>query len=59
MKKVALTGFQKYLIGEALAHYNDLIEKQEFPKNSIITKEYLQSEIDQLVALLNLSTKKK
>jgi hypothetical protein len=59
MKKVALTGFQKYLIGEALGHYNDLIEKQEFPKNSIITKEYLQSEIEQLVALLNLSTTKK
>ena len=59
MKKVALTGFQKYLIGEALAHYNDLIEKQEFHKNSIITKEFLQSEIEQLVALLNLSTTKK
>ena len=59
MKKSSLTGFQKYLIGEALGHYNDLIEKQEFPKNSIITKEYLQSEIDQLLSMLNLSEKKK
>jgi hypothetical protein len=55
MKKVALTGFQKYLISESLAHYNDLIEKEEFPKNSIVTKEYLQNEIEQLLKLLEIA----
>jgi hypothetical protein len=59
MKKSSLTGFQKYLIGEALDKYNDLISKEEFPKNSIITKEYLQSEIEQLLTILNLSKKTK
>jgi hypothetical protein len=59
MQKVALTGFQKYLIGEALDKYNEIIEKEEFPKNSIITKEYLQSEITTLMTILNLSKKTK
>jgi len=59
MKKIELTGFQKYLIGEALDKYNEIIEKEEFPKNSIITKEYLQSEIEQLLTILNLSKKTK
>jgi hypothetical protein len=54
MKKIELTGFQKYLIGEALGHYNEMISKQEFPKNSIITKEYLQSEIVGLLDKLKI-----
>ena len=59
MKKVQLTGFQKYLISEALGHYNDLINKEEFPKNSIVTKEYLQMQIEEVLEILNLSIKTK
>jgi hypothetical protein len=59
MKKVALTGFHKYLIGEALGHYNDLIDKQEFAKNSIVTKEYLQMQIEEVLSTLDLSKKTK
>jgi hypothetical protein len=59
MKKVALTGFHKYVIGQALGHYIDLIEKENFPKNSIITKEYLQMQIEELLLLLNLAEKTK
>jgi hypothetical protein len=58
MKKVALTGFQKYLISEALGHYNDLIEKEEFPKNSIVTKQYLQMQIEEVLATLLLEKTK-
>jgi predicted oxidoreductase (fatty acid repression mutant protein) len=57
MKK--LTGFHKYVIGQALGHYNDLIDKQEFPKNSIVTKEYLQMQIQEVLSLLNLAEKTK
>ena len=59
MKKVALTGFHKYVIGQALGHYNDLIDKEEFPKNSIVTKKYLQMQIEEVLAILELSTKTK
>jgi len=59
MKKVALSGFHKYVIGQALNHYNDLINKEEFPKNSIITKEYLQMQIEELMGILDLSSKNK
>jgi hypothetical protein len=58
MKKVALTGFHKYVIGQALGHYIDLIEKENFPKNSIITKEYLQMQIEEVLELLTLSKSK-
>ena len=58
MKKVALTGFHKYVIGQALGHYNDLINKEEFPKNSIITKEYLQMQIEEVLSLLESSLPK-
>jgi len=50
MKK--LTEFQKFIIIEALKRYNDEIEKEEFRKNSIITKEYIQYEIEQAKLLL-------
>ena len=59
MKKVALTGFHKYVIGQALGQYIDLIEKENFPKNSIITKEYLQMQIEEVLELLNLTEKTK
>jgi hypothetical protein len=59
MKKVALTGFHKYVIGQALGHYIDLIDKETFPKNSIITKEYLQMQIEEVLELLNLDEKTK
>lgn len=52
MKKVQLTGFHKYVIGQALGHYNDLIDKEVFPKNSIITKEYLQMQLKEVLEIL-------
>jgi len=55
MKK--LTEFQKFIIIEALKRYNDEIEKEEFRKNSIITKEYIQYEIAQATSTLSKKTK--
>jgi len=55
MKKVQLTGFHKYVITQALVHYNDLINAEEFPKNSIITKEYLQMQIEEVFTILESS----
>jgi hypothetical protein len=52
MKKVTLTGFHKYVITQALGHYTDLINKEEFPKNSIITKEYLQMQLQEVLEIL-------
>jgi hypothetical protein len=48
MKKSTLTGIQKMLIIEALKKFNEMIEKEEFAKNSLFTKEYLQFEIEQV-----------
>jgi hypothetical protein len=56
MKKSTLTGIQKMLIIEALKRYNEMIEKEEFAKNSLFTKEYLQYEIEQ--AKIELEKKK-
>ena len=57
MKKSSLTGVQKMLIIEALRDYNEMIEKQEFAKNSLFTKEYLQYEIEQATLTLSPKTK--
>jgi len=58
MKKVALTGIQKMLIIEALRNYNEMVEKQEFAKNSLFTKEYLQYEIEQATLLISKTNQK-
>jgi len=58
MKKVALTGIQKMLIIEALRNYNEMVEKQEFAKNSLFTKEYIQYEIEQANLLISKTNQK-
>jgi len=53
MKNLKLIGFEIYLIQESLKHYKSLISKEEFPKNSIVTKEYVESMITQLEGKLS------
>jgi len=42
MKNIKLTEFEIYLLQESLKHYKKLIAKENFPKNSIVTKEYVE-----------------
>ena len=58
MKNLKLAGFEIYLLQEALKHYKILISKEEFPKNSIVTREYVEMMIAQLEVKLNEITKK-
>jgi len=48
MKSIKLTEYESFLLQEALNHYKSLIEKEEFPKNSIVTKEYIEVSIQEL-----------
>lgn len=53
MKNLKLGGFEIYLLQEALKHYKNLVAQEEFPKNSIVTKEYVEMMIAQLEEKLN------
>jgi hypothetical protein len=59
MKNVKLSEFEIYLIKESLKHYKQLISQQEFPTNSIVTKEYVFMMMDQLEEKLKEKTIKK
>jgi hypothetical protein len=48
MKNLKLGGFEIYLLQESLKHYKSLVAKEEFPKNSVVTKEYVEMMIAQL-----------
>ena len=48
MKNIKLSGFEIYLLQESLKNYKSLISKEDFPKNSVVTKEYLEMMIKQL-----------
>jgi hypothetical protein len=48
MKNIKLSEFEIYLLRESLKHYKTLVAKEEFPKNSIVTKEYVEMMIQQL-----------
>lgn len=48
MKNLKLGGFEIYLLQESLKHYKTLIDKEEFPPNSVVTKEYVEMMITQL-----------
>lgn len=48
MKNVKLGGFEIYLLQESLNNYKELLAKQEFPKNSIVTREYVEMMIKQI-----------
>ncbi|HKR06311.1 MAG TPA: hypothetical protein VJY62_16870 [Bacteroidia bacterium] len=56
MKNIKLDGFEIYLLQESLKHYKTLIAKEDFPKNSIVTKEYVESMITQLEEKLSEET---
>lgn len=56
MKNLKLAGFEVYLLQEALKHYKTLIAQEEFPKNSVVTKEYVEMMIGQLEEKLNEKT---
>ena len=38
MKNIKLSEFEIYLLQESLKHYQTLIAKEDFSKNSIVTK---------------------
>ena len=48
MKNIKLDDFEIYLLQESLKHYKSLIAKEDFPKNSVVTKEYVEMMIQQL-----------
>ncbi|MEI7978138.1 MAG: hypothetical protein WCI53_04780 [Bacteroidota bacterium] len=48
MKNIKISEFEIYLLHESLKHYKTLIAKEEFPKNSFVTKEYIEMMIHQL-----------
>lgn len=48
MKNIKLSDFEIYLLQESLKNYKILVMKEEFPKNSIVTKEYVEMMITQL-----------
>lgn len=56
MKTLKLGGFEIYLLQESLKHYKSLIKAEEFPKNSVVTKEYVESMIAQLEEKLSAKT---
>ncbi|MBS1489451.1 MAG: hypothetical protein JSS93_02885 [Bacteroidetes bacterium] len=58
MKNIKLGGFEIYLLQESLKHYKTLVEKEEFPKNSFVTKEHVMNTIAQLEETLSEETVK-
>lgn len=48
MKNIKVSGFEIYILQEALKHYKSLVLKEEFPKNSIVTKEYVEMMIAEI-----------
>ncbi|MBN8573824.1 MAG: hypothetical protein J0M05_07915 [Candidatus Kapabacteria bacterium] len=48
MKSLKIDGVEIFLLQESLKHYKSLVEKEEFSKNSFITKEYVIGMISQL-----------
>jgi hypothetical protein len=59
MKNIKLSDFDIYLLQESLKHYKDLISKEDFPKKSVVTKQYVQMMIAQLEEKLNEKPLKK
>ncbi|MBK9793152.1 MAG: hypothetical protein IPP60_08625 [Sphingobacteriales bacterium] len=53
MKNIKLSEFEIYILKESLIHYKETLEKQEFPKNSIVTKEYVKMTIKQVEEKFN------
>jgi hypothetical protein len=48
MKNIKLSDFDMYLLQESLKNYKSLIYKEDFPRNAVVTKEYLKMMIKQL-----------
>lgn len=48
MKNIKISEFEIYLIQESLKHYKTLISNEESPKNSFVTKEYIEMMIQQI-----------
>jgi hypothetical protein len=48
MKSIKLSEFEIYLLQESLKYYKELLSRQEFSKNSIMTKEYVEMMIQQI-----------
>ena len=58
MKIIKLNEFEIYLLQESLKNYKELLNKQEFPSNSIVTKDYVEMMIAGIEEKLNYKTVK-
>jgi hypothetical protein len=56
MKNIKLSNFEIYLLQESLKNYKSLIVKEDFPKNSVVTKEYVEMIIAPVEEKLNETT---
>ena len=56
MNNSELSKFDIYLLKESLKQYNELLSKEDSPKNSVVTKEYFEITITQLEEKLNNTT---
>ncbi len=48
MKTFKFTEYELLLLEEALGHIKELISNEKFPKNSIVTKEFVENTITEL-----------
>jgi len=58
MKSIKLSDFEIYLLQESLKNYKSLITKKDFPKNSVVTKKYVEMMIQQTEEKLTEKTVK-
>ena len=58
MQNIKLSDFEIYLLQESLKHYKTLIAEEDFPKHSVVTKEYVEMMIAQLEEKLNEKSNK-
>ena len=56
MKNIKLTGYENFLLQEALKHFKLIVLKEDFPKNSIITREFVEYTITELEEKLSEHT---
>lgn len=57
MKTIQISTFESFLIEEALKNYKSLVQKEDFPDRSIVTKQYVEMMIEQIESKLRLKSK--
>ncbi len=57
MKTIQISTFESFLIEKALKNYKSLVQKEDFPDRSIVTKQYVEMMIEQIESKLRLKSK--